>query len=150
MEKVTSLNTPVFEKGEQHLPANNRTVPLMPIASRPERHCLQLSGPRQAKKFDFEHAQHAQIQIILCMGKVSSGPLFSIHTFCSIYRFCLLADSEGPDQIVRLRRLIWAFAVRIYSPEDTFSHDAAQVMQSFDQHTVSMDLTPNDPDRLRQ
>ena len=26
----------------------------------------------------------------------------------------LLADSEGPDQSARMRRLIWAFAVRIY------------------------------------
>ena len=25
----------------------------------------------------------------------------------------LLADSEGPDQTARMRRLIWAFAVRI-------------------------------------
>ena len=25
-----------------------------------------------------------------------------------------LARSEGPDQIVRMRRLIWAFAVRIF------------------------------------
>ena len=25
----------------------------------------------------------------------------------------LLADSEGPDQTVRMRRLIWAFAVHI-------------------------------------
>ena len=26
----------------------------------------------------------------------------------------LLSDSEGPDQTARMRRLIWAFAVRIY------------------------------------
>ena len=26
----------------------------------------------------------------------------------------LLADSEGSDQTARMRRLIWAFAVRIY------------------------------------
>ena len=25
----------------------------------------------------------------------------------------LLADSEGPDQTARMRRLLWAFAVRI-------------------------------------
>ena len=25
----------------------------------------------------------------------------------------VLADSEGPDQTARMRRLIWAFAVRI-------------------------------------
>ena len=26
----------------------------------------------------------------------------------------LLADSNGPDQTARMRRLIWAFALRIY------------------------------------
>ena len=31
-----------------------------------------------------EHAQNAQIQIILRMHKVSSGPLLSIQTFCNI------------------------------------------------------------------
>ena len=31
----------------------------------------------------------------------------------------LLADSEGPDQTARMRRLIWAFAVRI-CPETRF------------------------------
>ena len=32
-----------------------------------------------------------------------------------MYPFFLLADSDGPDQTARMRRLIWAFAVRIYS-----------------------------------
>ena len=31
----------------------------------------------------------------------------------------LLADSEGPDQTARKRRLIWAFAVRI-NPKTRF------------------------------
>ena len=31
----------------------------------------------------------------------------------------LLADREGPDQTVRMRRMIWAFAVNIY-PEKRF------------------------------
>ena len=39
---------------------------------------------RIKRKKGFEHVQNAQIQIILCMCKVSSGPLLSIHTFCSI------------------------------------------------------------------
>ena len=30
-------------------------------------------------------------------------------------RMILFADSEGPDQTARMRRLIWAFAVRIQS-----------------------------------
>ena len=36
------------------------------------------------QKCTFEHAQNAQIQIILRMRKVSSGPLLSIHTLGSI------------------------------------------------------------------
>ena len=39
----------------------------------------------------------------------------------------LLADSEGYDQTARTRSLIWAFAVS-HIPEDTFSHDAAHVI----------------------
>ena len=35
-------------------------------------------------KSAFEHGQNVQIQIILHMCKVSSEPLLSIHTFCSI------------------------------------------------------------------
>ena len=39
----------------------------------------------------------------------------------------LLADSEGPDQAARMRRLIWAFAVRMSVPEDTFSQGEAEI-----------------------
>ena len=42
----------------------------------------------------------------------------------------LLANSVGPDQTARMRRLIWAFAVRTecpHMPEDTFSHGAAKL-----------------------
>ena len=39
---------------------------------------------RNKRKSAFEHAQNAQIQIILHMRKASSGPLLSISTFCSI------------------------------------------------------------------
>ena len=35
-------------------------------------------------KLIVEHVQNAQIQVILHTYKVSSGPLFSIHTFCGI------------------------------------------------------------------
>ena len=58
-----------------------------------------------------QKVSYVKIKIILC--KVSSGPLLYINTFCSI--LILLADSEGPNQIVRMRRLIWAFVVRICS-----------------------------------
>ena len=33
----------------------------------------------------------------------------------------LFADSEGPDQPARMRRLIWAFAVCPHMHKDTFS-----------------------------
>ena len=36
---------------------------------------------RVVRKSEFEHAQNAQIQIILRMRKVSSEPLLTIHTF---------------------------------------------------------------------
>ena len=35
----------------------------------------------------------------------------------------LLADNEGPDQTARMRRLIWAVAVR-KCPKNAFSHGA--------------------------
>ena len=47
----------------------------------------------------------------LICSYVTSGPLLSFHTFCSISDS---ADSEGPDQTARMRRLICAFVVRIY------------------------------------
>ena len=59
----------------------------------------------------FEHAQNAQIQIILLMRKVSSGRFLATHILQ--YPIILLADSEGPDQTAHPRSLIWAFAVRI-------------------------------------
>ena len=40
------------------------------------------------RKNVFKHIQNVQIQIILHMCKVSSGPLLSIHTFCSIQQCC--------------------------------------------------------------
>ena len=50
--------------------------------------------------------QNAQIQII--MRKVSFGHLYIL--WCPLI---LLDDSGGPDQTVRMRRLIWTFAVCI-------------------------------------
>ena len=50
-----------------------------------------------------------RFRLIPRMRKVSSGHLLSIDKFCGM---SLLADSEGPDQTARMRRLIWAFAVR--------------------------------------
>ena len=44
-------------------------------------------GPYQTKKCLWTW-QYTQIQIILRMRKVSSGPLLSIHTFCSRHWFC--------------------------------------------------------------
>ena len=38
---------------------------------------------------------------------------FSPHWSILYYPVILLADREGPDQTARMRRLIWAFAVRI-------------------------------------
>ena len=37
----------------------------------------------------------------------------------------LLADSKGPDKVVRMRRLIWAHCPHI--PEDSFSHGVAHI-----------------------
>ena len=48
----------------------------------------------------------------------------------------LLADSEGLDQTVRTRSLIWAFAVQIY----TFSQGAAQLLKK---STVCIDRQTN-------
>ena len=50
-------------------------------------------------------------QILLRMRKVSSGHL--LHLNILQYPMILLADSVDPDQTARMRRLIWAFAVRI-------------------------------------
>ena len=38
---------------------------------------------------------------------------FSLHWNILLYPMILFAESECPDQTVRMRRLIWAFAVRI-------------------------------------
>ena len=76
----------------------NRTLGL--IESLHMQYCIsRINGPRQAKKSDFEHAQNVQIQIILHMSKISTRPLLSIHTFCSIQRLCL----RTVKPLIRLR-----------------------------------------------
>ena len=70
-----------------------------------------LYGPRQAKMClqtcakcrDSEYHAHAQSQI----------QAFALHSYIMKYPMIMLKDSEVPDQIARMRRLIWAFAVRI-------------------------------------
>ena len=78
-----------------------------------ENHLLSLwiYGPRQAKKrlrtcakcTDSDHPAHAQNAI----------RAFSLHTCILLHPMNLLADSEGLDQLARMRRLIWALAVCI-------------------------------------
>ena len=73
---------------------------------------VQYNKGRIKRKRAFEHAQNMRIHIILRMRmrmrRVSSRPLLSINTFCSVSGY------EGPDQTARKRRLIWAFAYRKY------------------------------------
>ena len=38
----------------------------------------------------------------------------------------LLAESKGPDQTARMRRLIWTLAYP-HNPEDTFLHGSVQI-----------------------
>ena len=68
-----------------------------------------LNGPRQAKECiptcakctDSDHPAQRIIRV------------FALHSYSLQYLLILLADSEDPDQTVRMRRLIWAFYVRI-------------------------------------
>ena len=64
---------------------------------------------RVKRKGVFEHAQKCA-DLDHPAHVLSSG-------FCSpsihCYTMILLANSEGPDQTARMRRLIWAFAVRV-------------------------------------
>ena len=62
--------------------------------------------------------QNAQIQVIMILHlhKVSTGPLLSIHIFCSIQWFYL----RTVKALIRLRSLIWASTFRTW-PEGLFS-----------------------------
>ena len=62
-------------------------------------------------KSAFEHAQNVRIYIILHMRSLIEA--FALRWNTLLYQMILFADSEGPDQIAWMLRLIWAFAVRI-------------------------------------
>ena len=71
-----------------------------------------------SKKGAFEHAQKcadsdhpAHVQSLM--------RVFVLHWHILQYPVTLLADNDGPDQTVRMRRLIWAFAVLI-NPKTRF------------------------------
>ena len=64
---------------------------------------------RLKRKCAFEHAQNVQI----LMRMFSLTLAFVLHSYILLYPMILLTDREGPDQTARMRRLIWAFAVRI-------------------------------------
>ena len=67
---------------------------------------------RCAKCADLDPPTHAQIPLrAFALQTFSSRPLLAIHYVVSND---LLANSEGPDKTARMRRLIWAFTVRIY------------------------------------
>ena len=73
------------------------------------------------RKYVFEHAQNAQIHIHPTHAQ-SLIRAFAVYWYILSCPMILLADSEGPDQTARMRRLIWAFAVS-YSRRN----DAAQL-----------------------
>ena len=68
-------------------------------------------GRRQAKTC-LRAVQNVRIHVILPRRKCSSGHLLSTETLYSIQWF-YLADCEGPDQTAQMRRLVWAFTIRI-------------------------------------
>ena len=72
------------------------------------------------RKSVFEHAPNVRIHIILYSESLTR--VFALHWNILLYPIILSADSEGPDSIVRTRRLTWVFAVG-----DTFSHCAAHI-----------------------
>ena len=86
-------------------------------------------------KSAFEDAQCTLIQIILHMQQVLSGPLLSIHTFCSIQ--WLLADSEGPDQTAQMHRLMWAYAV-IICPKTPFCMAQSKDMFNYELYSLTL------------
>ena len=58
-----------------------------------------------------DHTAHAQM----------ITRVFALHSYILQYSIILLADREGPDQPARMRRLIWAFAVRLCTFSDGVS-----------------------------
>ena len=66
------------------------------------------------RKDAFKHAKNSQILIILRMRTRNFVLVFTLYTYMYIlfYPIIQLADSEGPDQTARMRRLIWIITVR--------------------------------------
>ena len=66
------------------------------------------------QKFVFEHAQNSQIQSHPTHAQSHIGICFpfALHSYILQCPMRLLADSKGPDQTARMRRLILALAVR--------------------------------------
>ena len=58
-----------------------------------------------------------------------------LHHYILHYLMIPLADSKGPEQIARMRRLIWTFAVCIWS-EYTFPHGTAHFGKAIQQREV--------------
>ena len=85
-----------------------------------------ITGDAPREKVSSEHAQNAQIQIHPTHAQTLIRT-FALHWYNLYGQVIMLTDSERPDQTARMRRLIWAFAVRIM-PKDTFSHRAAHKM----------------------
>ena len=88
---------------------------------------IPLFGFRQAKiclracaKCAESHPAHAQRLI----------RAFALHWSSLWCPMILFADSEGPDQTARMRRLIWAFDVHI-CPKTCFSHGSWHLTQRF-------------------
>ena len=56
---------------------------------------------------------------------------FALHRYILLCQLILLADSEGPDQTVRMRRRILVFAVRICL-RTRFSHGATRLVTTIE------------------
>ena len=69
------------------------------------------NGPHQAKN-TFESGQNVWIHIILCIRKVSSGPLFSIHAYLLVSCDSFSGQWRPWSDCVDVQ-LIWAYTVRI-------------------------------------
>ena len=65
----------------------------------------------QAKRA-FRHVHYAQIQNILCMCQVLTGPLLSIYTFCRIQCFCKPTEKALIRLLKAQDELFWSLAIR--------------------------------------
>ena len=79
---------------------------------------MKRNGLHQVKSCRRTCAKYTQIQNILHIYKVSSEPLLSIYTFCSIYWFCL----QTVKALIRLSGCsTWMGLHYMHMPEDLFS-----------------------------